>query len=255
MTAVLRVQDVVAGYGEVEILHGVSITVSEAEIVAIIGPNGAGKSTLLNAIGVLDSPDSGEVWIAGRRIDNLGKAELAQLRLTQIGFVFQAYNLLPVLSAQENVELPLVLAGASPNVARARAIEKLELGSLEDRLDHLPAELSGGQQQRVAIARALANDPAIVWGDELTGNLDSTSSAEIMELLTTLNKEQHQTFVIVTHSEEIGALADRIVRMNDGMIVDDGNGARDAIGVSSGEPYPSPESSSNQEESSSNSGV
>jgi putative ABC transport system ATP-binding protein len=145
-----------------------------------------------------------------------------------MGFVFQAYNLLPVLSAQENVELPLMLAGTSSKEAQARALEKLELVGLGDRTDHLPAELSGGQQQRVAIARALANDPAIVWGDELTGNLDSTNSAEIMELLTRLNKEQHQTFVIVTHSEEVGALADRIVRMNDGVIVDDGSRGDDS---------------------------
>ena len=239
----------------VEALNNVDFEVMAGEMVAVMGPSGSGKTTLLNCMSGLDSIDSGDVSIAGRLLRTMSDDALSDYRATSMGFVFQAYNLLPVLSAQENVELPLMLAGASPNVARARAIEKLELVSLEDRLDHLPAELSGGQQQRVAIARALANDPAIVWGDELTGNLDSTNSAEIMELLTTLNKEQHQTFVIVTHSEEIGALADRIVRMNDGMIVDDGNGARDAVGVSSGEPYPSPESSSNQEESSSNSGV
>jgi putative ABC transport system ATP-binding protein len=139
-----------------------------------------------------------------------------------MGFVFQAYNLLPVLSAQENVELPLVLAGTSQKLARERAAEKLDLVGLADRGDHLPAELSGGQQQRVAIARALANDPAIVWADEPTGNLDSTNAAEIMELLTRLNKEEGQTFVLVTHSEQVGGMTDRIVRMIDGVIVSNG---------------------------------
>ena len=177
----------------------------------------------MNCMSGLDSIDSGDVSIAGQLLRTMSDDALSDYRATSMGFVFQAYNLLPVLSAQENVELPLVLAGTSSKEAQARAVEKLELVGLGDRTDHLPAELSGGQQQRVAIARALANDPAIVWGDELTGNLDSTNSAEIMELLTRLNKEQHQTFVIVTHSEEVGALADRIVRMNDGVIVDDGS--------------------------------
>jgi putative ABC transport system ATP-binding protein len=176
----------------------------------------------------LDSIDSGDVSIAGQLLRTMSDDALSDYRATSMGFVFQAYNLLPVLSAQENVELPLMLAGTSSKEAQTRAVEKLELVGLGDRTDHLPAELSGGQQQRVAIARALANDPAIVWGDELTGNLDSTNSAEIMELLTRLNKEQHQTFVIVTHSEEVGALADRIVRMNDGVIVDDGSRGDDS---------------------------
>ncbi|MGB1749616.1 MAG: ABC transporter ATP-binding protein, partial [Dehalococcoidia bacterium] len=151
-------------------------------------------------------------------------------RARSMGFVFQAYNLLPVLSAHENVELPLILAGVGQKNARERAAEKLELVGLGDRLDHLPAELSGGQQQRVAIARALANDPAIVWADEPTGNLDSTNAAEIMDLLVRLNKEQQQTFVLVTHSEEVGGLANRIIRMSDGYVVDDGNGNSQAAG-------------------------
>ena len=206
----------------VEALNNVDFEVMPGEMVAVMGPSGSGKTTLLNCMSGLDSIDSGDVTIAGRLLRTMSDDALSDYRATSMGFVFQAYNLLPVLSAQENVELPLVLAGRSPKEARSKAIEKLELVGLDDRLDHLPAELSGGQQQRVAIARALANDPAIVWGDELTGNLDSTNTAEIMELLTRLNKERHQTFVIVTHSEEVGAMADRIVRMNDGMIVDDG---------------------------------
>jgi putative ABC transport system ATP-binding protein len=197
-------------------------------MVAVMGPSGSGKTTLLNCMSGLDSIDSGDVSIAGQLLRTMSDDALSDYRATSMGFVFQAYNLLPVLSAQENVELPLVLAGTSSKEAQARAVEKLELVGLGDRTDHLPAELSGGQQQRVAIARALANDPAIVWGDELTGNLDSTNSAEIMELLTRLNKQQHQTFVIVTHSEEVGALADRIVRMNDGVIVDDGSRGDDS---------------------------
>jgi putative ABC transport system ATP-binding protein len=149
---------------------------------------------------------------------------LSEYRAKSMGFVFQAYNLLPVLTVQENVELPLILAGNSQKDARDQATGKLDLVGLGDRIDHLPAELSGGQQQRVAIARALANDPSIVWADEPTGNLDSTNAGEIMELLKNLNKEQGQTFVLVTHSDQVGGMADRIVRMSDGVIVDDGNG-------------------------------
>ena len=212
----------------VEALNDVSFEVQPGEMVAVMGPSGSGKTTLLNCMSGLDSIDSGDVSIAGQLLRTMSDDALSDYRATSMGFVFQAYNLLPVLSAQENVELPLMLAGTSSKEAQARAVEKLELVGLGDRTDHLPAELSGGQQQRVAIARALANDPAIVWGDELTGNLDSTNSAEIMELLTRLNKEQHQTFVIVTHSEEVGALADRIVRMNDGVIVDDGSRGDDS---------------------------
>ena len=207
----------------VEALNNVDFEVMPGEMVAVMGPSGSGKTTLLNCMSGLDSIDSGDVMIAGRLLREMSDDALSDYRATSMGFVFQAYNLLPVLSAQENVELPLVLAGTSAKEARAKAGEKLELVGLSDRMDHLPAELSGGQQQRVAIARALANDPAIVWGDEMTGNLDSTNSAEIMDLLKTLNREQQQTFVIVTHSEEVGALADRIVRMNDGVIVDDGS--------------------------------
>jgi putative ABC transport system ATP-binding protein len=212
----------------VDALNHVDFEVMPGEMVAVMGPSGSGKTTLLNCMSGLDSIDSGDVSIAGQLLRTMSDDALSDYRATSMGFVFQAYNLLPVLSAQENVELPLVLAGTSSKEAQARAVEKLELVGLGDRTDHLPAELSGGQQQRVAIARALANDPAIVWGDELTGNLDSTNSAEIMELLTRLNKEQHQTFVIVTHSEEVGALADRIVRMNDGVIVDDGSRGDDS---------------------------
>ena len=153
---------------------------------------------------------------------DLSDNELSDYRAKAMGFVFQSYNLLPVLNAVENVELPLVLAGVSQKEATNKALEKLDLVGLADRAKHLPTELSGGQQQRVAIARALSNDPAIVWADEPTGNLDSTNASDIMKLLVDLNRKDKQTFVLVTHSEEIGSMANRIIRMSDGKIVDDG---------------------------------
>jgi len=208
----------------VEALNNVSFAVQSGEMVAVMGPSGCGKTTLLNCLSGLDSIDSGDVSIAGRLLRTMSDDALSEYRAKSMGFVFQAYNLLPVLTVQENVELPLILAGNSQKNSRDRATEKLDLVGLDDRIDHLPAELSGGQQQRVAIARALANDPSIVWADEPTGNLDSTNAGEIMELLKRLNKEQGQTFVLVTHSDEVGGMADRIVRMSDGVIVDDGNG-------------------------------
>ena len=208
----------------VEALNSVSFSVQSGEMVAVMGPSGCGKTTLLNCLSGLDSIDSGDVSIAGRLLRTMSDDALSEYRAKSMGFVFQAYNLLPVLTVQENVELPLILAGNSQKNSRDRATEKLNLVGLGDRIDHLPAELSGGQQQRVAIARALANDPSIVWADEPTGNLDSTNAGEIMELLKRLNKEQGQTFVLVTHSDEVGGMADRIVRMSDGVIVDDGNG-------------------------------
>ena len=208
----------------VEALNSVSFAVQSGEMVAVMGPSGCGKTTLLNCLSGLDSIDSGDVSIAGRLLRTMSDDALSEYRAKSMGFVFQAYNLLPVLTVQENVELPLILAGNSQKNSRDRATEKLNLVGLGDRIDHLPAELSGGQQQRVAIARALANDPSIVWADEPTGNLDSTNAGEIMELLTRLNKEQGQTFVLVTHSDEVGGMADRIVRMSDGVIVEDGPG-------------------------------
>jgi putative ABC transport system ATP-binding protein len=203
----------------VEALNDVSFEVQPGEMVAVMGPSGSGKTTLLNCMSGLDSIDGGDVAIAGQLLRTMSDDELSDYRASSMGFVFQAYNLLPVLSAQENVELPLVLAGVSQREARERAAEKLELVGLGDRTDHLPAELSGGQQQRVAIARALANDPAIVWADEPTGNLDSTNASEIMDLLVRLNNERGQTFVLVTHSEDVGGMVHRIVRMRDGVVV------------------------------------
>ena len=208
----------------VEALNKVSFAVQPGEMVAVMGPSGCGKTTLLNCLSGLDLIDSGDVSIAGRLLRTMSDDALSEYRAKSMGFVFQSYNLLPVLTAQENVELPLVVAGVSQSKSRQKAIEKLVLVGLGDRLDHLPAELSGGEQQRVAIARALANEPSIVWADEPTGNLDSTNAGEIMELLKRFNREQEQTFVLVTHSDEVGSMAERVVRMSDGVIVDDGNG-------------------------------
>ena len=221
----------------VEALNNVSFEVMSGEMVAVMGPSGSGKTTLLNCMSGLDSIDAGDVSIAGRLLRTMSDDALSDYRASSMGFVFQAYNLLPVLSAQENVELPLVLAGVSQKKARVQAGEKLGLVGLGDRTDHLPAELSGGQQQRVAIARALANDPAIVWADEPTGNLDSTNAGEIMDLLVRLNKEVRQTFVLVTHSEQVGGMTDRIVRMSDGLIVSSSDVSSNASAPASGSGY------------------
>ena len=201
-------------------------------MVAIMGPSGCGKTTTLNCLSGLDEIDAGEVIVEGQVIHDLPDDERSDYRARRMGFVFQLYNLLPVLSAVENVEMPLLVAGVSAREARKRSIELLDEVNLADRADHLPAELSGGQRQRVTIARALINRPAIVWADEPTGDLDSETAQEIMDLMTTLNKESGETFVIVTHAEEVGDMADRIVRMKDGIVIDDGLGNKVAESIS-----------------------
>ena len=207
--------------GEVpfEALCGVDFAVPRGQMVAIMGPSGCGKTTLLNCLSGIDTIDGGEIVIDGRAIQTLDDKTLTRYRARQMGFVFQAYNLLPVLSAVENVELPLLVGAALPPAeARRRALEALDGVGLADRATHRPARLSGGQQQRVAVARAIVTRPAIVWADEPTGNLDSTSAASLMALLRTLNESLGQTFVIVTHALEVGTQTDRIVRMRDGRI-------------------------------------
>jgi putative ABC transport system ATP-binding protein len=209
------------GRVKVEALRGVDLNVKEGEMVAVMGPSGCGKTTLLNCLSGLDDTTDGQVLIRGRPLTDMTDRERTRYRAEKIGFIFQAYNLLPVLTAVENVELPLLLSGTPPKVARAKAIESLKAVALQDWKDHKPSELSGGQQQRVTIARSLVNSPEIVFGDEPTGNLDSEYSKEIMDLLGRLNKENHQTFIIVTHDYNVGRMADRIVMMRDGVIEKD----------------------------------
>ncbi len=207
------------GSVEVAALAGIDLEIAEAEFVAITGPSGSGKSTLMNIIGCLDVPTDGEYRLQGQEVGSLGENGLADVRSKQIGFVFQTYNLLPRLTAQENVSLPLVYAGLSNR--NDRAMEALEKVGLSDRANHLPTELSGGQQQRVGIARALVTQPSILLADEPTGNLDSQSTEDIMSLLISLNKETNLTLIIVTHEPDIASMARRTVRIVDGKIDDD----------------------------------
>ena len=206
------------GAVEVHALRGVDLQVKKGEKVAIMGPSGCGKTTLLNCLSGLDDVTNGEIIVEGRPIHNLSDRARTDYRARRMGFVFQAFNLLPVLTASENVELPLLVSGTRSTDARRRAAEALDLVGLADQLHRRPLELSGGQQQRVAIARALVNDPALVWGDEPTGNLDSETTADIMDLLEQLNRENGTTFILVTHTPEVGQRADRIIHMRDGLI-------------------------------------
>ena len=210
----------------VNALQGVDMQVMRGEMVAVMGPSGSGKTTLLNCMSGLDILDSGRVSIAGQILAELPDDALSEYRARSMGFIFQLYNLLPVLSALENVEMPLLISGQKPGRAREIARERLAEVGMADWGDHKPSELSGGQQQRVTIARALVNEPSIVWADEPTGNLDSENANDVMNLLCRLNEENDQTFVIVTHTQEVGERAGRIVRMRDGRIEHDGkNGA------------------------------
>ena len=226
MTAV-RCVDLCKTYrqGEVDIkaLDHVSIEIKEGGFVCLSAPSGGGKTTLLNAIGGLDKPDSGEVYIAGRRIDNLSKGELAELRLRQIGFVFQAFNLIPVLTARENVEFVMQVQGVPAAERQRLAREILEEVGLEGLEDRRPADMSGGQQQRVAVARAIVSRPALVLADEPTANLDSKTADGLMELFRELNDHHSTTFVIATHDKRVMGYAKRLVRMLDGRIVEDIN--------------------------------
>jgi ABC-type lipoprotein export system ATPase subunit len=210
------------GKGEslVRAVDGVDLDIVQGETLAVMGPSGCGKSTLLQLLGGLDRPSGGELWLRGKRIDQMSERALAQVRHRDVGFVFQAFHLMDELTAQENVELPMLLAGCSPRAARRRAADLLEQVGLADRCDRLPSALSGGQRQRVAIARALANEPLLVLADEPTGNLDSAATLEILRLFKRLHGAG-QTLVMVTHDERIAATADRLISMGDGIFVDE----------------------------------
>ena len=224
MTAV-RCVDICKTYaqGDVDIkaLDHLSIEVDKGEFVCLMSPSGGGKTTLLNAIGGLDIPDSGEVWVAEKRVDQMSKGELADLRLANTGFVFQAYNLIPVLTARENVEFVMQVQGVPAAERREKSTAILEEVGLQGLEDRRPAEMSGGQQQRVAVARAIVSRPALVLADEPTANLDSHTSDDLMTLFTELNEHHHTTFIIATHDQRVMRYAKRLVRMLDGRIVED----------------------------------
>jgi putative ABC transport system ATP-binding protein len=219
-TPALQTHELTKVYGEgdtaVHALDGVSLGIERGEMVAIMGPSGSGKSTLLHLLGALDTPSSGRILLAGQRYDGLGDGELTRLRREKIGFVFQFFNLLPSLTAEENALLPALIAGRRDEGMRRRARELL--GRVGERAGHLPAELSGGEQQRVSIARALLTEPEIVLADEPTGNLDTRSSGEVLRLLRELNESEGQTLVVVSHDPAVAATAGRVVFLRDGQL-------------------------------------
>ena len=235
MSALVEIKDVCKiynpGENEVRALDHVSLTIDEQEFVAIIGHSGSGKSTLMNMLGCLDVPTSGEYWLHGQDVSALSDDELSDIRNREIGFIFQGFNLIPNLTALENVELPLIYRGVSKSVREELSVEALKKVGLEHRMDHKPSEMSGGQQQRVAIARAIAQAPPVILADEPTGNLDSNSTKEIMDILKGLHKEG-RTVILITHDNEIAAQAKRVIKIRDGKIESD-SGQIDPVGVRS----------------------
>ena len=207
-----------SGGRPLEVLKGIDLKVEPGEFMAIMGPSGSGKSTLLNMIGALDRPTSGKVYINGTDLSQLNDNQIADVRNTEIGFIFQFFNLIPRMDAQNNVELPMAIKGVSRTQRKKRAMNLLNLVGLGDRAHHKPSQLSGGEQQRVAIARALSNEPNLILADELTGNLDSKTGAEIMLLLKQLNKEEGKTFILITHDPQVAQNTDRLVSFKDGVI-------------------------------------
>jgi putative ABC transport system ATP-binding protein len=224
MAPIVEARNVVKTYKAkvaVPALNGVDLTVDQGEMIAIMGPSGCGKTTLLNCLSGLDRFDSGDVLIEGVSLADMSDRDRTDHRARRMGFVFQFYNLIPVLTSVENVELPLLVSGVPSKAARRRALDALAMVGLEARASHLPEELSGGERQRVTIARSLVNEPAIVWADEPTGDLDSEKATEVVALMRSLNVERGLTFVIVTHDIAVGRATDRIVRMLDGRVVDE----------------------------------
>lgn len=213
-------RDFILGNETVYVLKGIDLTINKGEYVALMGPSGSGKSTLMNLLGCLDTPTSGEYILNGKKVSEMHDDELAEIRNKEIGFVFQTFNLLPRTTALDNVALPMIYAGYSKSDRKTRAAEVLTQVNLADRMDHQPNQLSGGQRQRVAIARALVNKPSIILADEPTGNLDSKTSVEIMNLFNDIHKNGN-TVILVTHEEEIAAYAHRVIRLRDGIIESD----------------------------------
>lgn len=214
----ITVTDITKKFGELEVLKGISLSIEKGEVVSIVGPSGAGKTTLLQIMGLLDAPTSGEVIIDGRNVTHLKPKEMAKVRNTQIGFVFQFHQLLPEFTARENIMIPALIAGRSRKEARNKADELLRFMGLSDRADHKPRQLSGGENQRVAVARALVNDPAVILADEPSGSLDSHNKAELHQLFFDLRNKMGQTFVIVTHDEQLAAITDRTIHLKDGIM-------------------------------------
>jgi putative ABC transport system ATP-binding protein len=227
---IIRCQDIVKTYvtGDirVEALRGITMQIEKGEMVAVMGPSGCGKTTLLNCLSGIDDVTSGKVWIEDVELTELDDNNKTRFRARRMGFIFQFYNLLPVLSAVENVELPLLISGENLAVARDKALQLLETVGLKDRASLRPASLSGGERQRVTVARALVNTPALVWADEPTGDLDKRTADEVVALMRQLNGENDQTFIVVTHDPEVGMQCDRIVHMRDGEVVDEAGTVR-----------------------------
>ena len=215
----IKAQDIYKSYGDLAVLNGVSLSINEAEIVTILGKSGAGKSTLLHILGTLDKADKGSLNINDVNVMDLGEKDLANFRNDTIGFVFQFHHLIPEFNALENVCIPAFIKGVQKSKAEAKAKDILEYLGLSDRLTHKPSELSGGEQQRVAFARALINDPKVIFADEPTGNLDGETSEELHQLIVKLRKDYNQTFVIVTHNEDLARLSDRSINMDSGILV------------------------------------
>lgn len=216
----IDIKDVKKSFGNLNVLKGITLHIDKGEVVSIVGPSGAGKTTLLQIIGTLDKADSGEICIDGKEISRMSKKQLSDFRNTHIGFVFQFHQLLPEFTALENIMIPAYIAGKSRSEAKKRAMELLDFMGLTDRATHKPNELSGGEKQRVAVARALVNNPAVILADEPSGSLDSKNKAELHQLFFDLRDKFGQTFVIVTHDEELASITDRTIHLRDGIIID-----------------------------------